>query len=512
MRKSYREKLSDQKRVKVAPAQMDLEGMLKMMLDEENRPPARRMINPTQAAVLVSKSFINFYKGPAGCAKTSTGVAAVLMRLMTEPGSKGLIARQDYNDLKGTTMERAVSMRDRLPPGTLLDRDKSSPERWFLSPIPYRKADGSWDDRPSELRFMSLKEGLGSYDYNIAFLDEADEVDPKALEQVITRTRTKSGAFYADLPDAPTEEDPYAKDTKGYYQIILAFNPPEKTHWLYTACTGRDHQETKIAEPKGRLFEPSPRENVLNLPSGYYERLTESLAPDQKARYVDGEWGATFPGTPAIRTFIKSLHCTELEFEPLATLYRFWDFGYRHPFCFWVQVKLTGQMFWLREHMGKDQTVTSFAKKVKMLTALHYPEAERVVDIGDIAVKQKKDTGSALGELWREGIKMMYQPQSIERGLKLLRNSFREYTEDNVPMMQIDRRYCQIWIGALTGGYHMDDIGAEPVKDGFYDHSMDAARYGIVGVLEPANLRTEKQPLSVEYDPRQDPLTASLEH
>ena len=483
---------------------MGTEDLLKLMLDEEDRPPAKRLINPTQAAVIVSKDFINFYKGPAGCAKTSTGVAAILMRLITEPGSKGLIARQDYNDLKGTTLLRAISMRDRLPPGILLDRDKQSPETWYLSPIPYRRRDGTWDDRPSELRFMGLKEGLGSYDFNVAFLDEADEISDSALNQVITRMRTKSAAFYRDLAPMPTEDDPEARDTRGYFSIYLAFNPPEKTHWLYTACTGRDYQENEVKKPMGRLFEPNPKENVRNLPTNYYQNLIDTLPPDQVERYVNGEWGATFPGTPAIRTFSKAIHCKDnLEFFPEGTLYRFWDFGYRHPFCLWAQVSVHGRINWLREHMGKDVIVGAFARRVKAITAQHYPDAAKVIDIGDIAVKQRKDTGSALGELWREGIRMMYQSQSIDRGLKLLRRLFSEYI-DHEPTMQIDRKNCPIFISALAGGYHMDETGAEPVKDGFYDHPIDTARYGVVGVIEPRNLGTEKMPASAEYDPAYD--------
>lgn len=504
MRKSFRERLGESKRVKQAPSHMGVEDLLKLMLDEEDRPAAKRKINPTQAAVIVSKNFINFYKGPAGCAKTSTGVAAVLMRLITEPGSKGLIARQDYNDLKGTTLLRAISMRDRLPPGVLLDRDKQSPETWYLSPIPYRRADGTWDDRPSELRFMGLKEGLGSYDFNVAFLDEADEIAASALNQVITRMRTKSAGFYRDLPDLPTEDDPEAKDTKGYFSIYLAFNPPEKTHWLYTACTGRDYQENEVKPPMGKLFEPNPKENVQNLPANYYKNLEDTLPPDQVERYVRGEWGATFPGTPAIKTFSKAIHCRNgLEYAPGATLYRFWDFGYRHPFCLFAQVKVTGQLQFLREFTRADTGASAFAKLIKAQTAMYFGEASNVIDIGDIAVSQKKDTGSTLGELWREGIRMMYQPQTIDRGLKLLRKTFLEYI-DHEPAILIDQRNCPIWVSALAGGYHMNETGAEPVKDGFYDHSMDAARYGVVGVLEPANLRTEKAPASVEYSQLHD--------
>lgn len=501
MRKSKREQYIESRRVKQAVQHLDPESMLKLMLDEEDRPPERRMINPTQSAVIASKAYINFYKGPAGCAKTSTIVAAVLMRLITEPGSKGLIARQDYNDLKGTTMASAMRMRDRLPPDTLLDRDKSSPEVWYIKPIPYQRKDGTWDDRPSELRFMALKEGLGSYDFNVAAVDESDEVSSAALDQIKTRMRTKSAAFYKDLPDKPTEEDPYAKDTEGYFAIYLAFNPPEKTHWLYTECTGRNDKDEIVKEvPKNvRLFEPNPRENVTNLVSGYYDRLKETLPPDQVERYVNGEWGSSFAGTPAIKTFQRIVHCRDdLPFEPEATLYRFWDFGYRHPFCLFAQARVSGATYILREFTRADTTAQLFARLVKGQTNAFFPEARRIIDIGDIAVKQKKDTGSTLAALWQEGIRMMYQPQSIDVGLKLLRRKFNDMV-DGEPGIQIARRLCPILVSALSGGYHMDETGELPKKDGYYDHSVDTLRYGILGIDRPDGLTTEI-PDNVEYN------------
>ncbi len=351
---------------------------------------------------------------------------------------------------------------------------------------------------------MGLKEGLGSYDFNVAAIDEADEVTEFALNQVLTRMRTKSAAFYRDLKPKPNIEDPDAKDTNGYFNVYLSFNPPEKTHWLYTAATGRNHKEQKIKEPQGRLFEPNPKENVRNLPSDYYEKLTAKLPPDQKQRYVDGEWGATFPGTPAVKTFNKTDHCRNLEFVDGGTLFRFWDFGFRHPFCLWAQVDVAGHLYVLREEMGTDVEITSFARRIKGITAREYPLAERVIDIGDIAVKQKKDTGSTLGKLFKEKITMLYQHQSIDRGLSLLRKEF-ERKFDGEWSITIDPRYCPVLVSALAGGYHMDEEkGAEPVKDNFYDHAVDTLRYGVVGVLEPANLKTEKPVDSVEYDPDKD--------
>lgn len=493
MRKSNRERLADQKRAKQAAQHMSIEDMIKLMLDEKQRPAAKRTINPTQAAVIESKEEVNYYKGPAGCAKTSTIVAAVMARMIMEPGSKGLIARQDFNDLKGTTLLRAESMLSRLPEGTLLDRDKASPSIWWIKPIPFKRRDGSWDDRPSELRFMGLKQGLGSYEFNVAAIDEADEIDKSSLDNLLHRMRIVSAAFYDELPDKPTEEDPDGKDTTGYYNIYLAFNPPDKVHWLYTDCTGRDHKDQKVKEPRGKLFEPNPRENVRNLRSGYYESLTEKLPPDQKQRFVDGEWGATFPGKPAVPTFVKSKHAIfTLDFDPDGTLFRFWDFGFRHPFCLWAQAKESGELFILREEMGHMVEITAFARRIKAFTARHYPGADRIQDIGDIAVKQKKDTGSALGRLFKEGITMLYQHQSIQKGLDLMRKEFERFPGGD-PLIKIDKRHCPILISALAGGYHMDEEkGNEPIKDGFYDHAVDTLRYGVVGVLEPMNLKTDK--------------------
>ncbi len=160
-------------------------------------------------------------------------------------------------------------------------------------------------------------------------------------------------------------------------------------------------------------------------------------------------------------------------------------------------------MYLLREYMGHDIEVTAFARKIKLLTKRFFPACERVQDIGDIAVKQRKDTGSALGQLYKEGITLLFQHQSIERGMKLLRKQF-EILIDGKPAIIIDKKQCPILISALSGGYHFKENGTEPFKDGYYDHLPDALRYGIVGTIEPANLHTAAVPESLEYDPTKD--------
>ncbi len=503
IRKTASEKRQDAARARYPQLSTDFEGFLKHLLSDSKIAPEHRTINPTQFSAIMSKERTKFYMGPAGCAKTSTGVAGVMLRCLLEPGSHGLIARLDYNDLVGTTKRRAEEMLARLPPGVLLDRSKTAPEEWKIAPIPYMDSQGRVHDEPSTIHFMGMKDNIGSWDFNCAHLDEADEVGLEQAELITTRLRTMGVAYY-DLPLKPTPEDPRARDTTGYYSYTLTFNPPDVTHWLYTAATGLNHKQEKVAEPWGELFVPNPRENIRNLPTGYYEDMAKNLSRDQQVRLIKGEWGATFPGQPVYKQFSKSVHGRRgLTYPQGATLFRFWDFGYRHPFCLWAVQSRSGKILVLREEMGENEHIRAFARKIKMLTNRHFPGAQSIVDIGDIAVKQEKDTGSALAHLIAEGITMYFQHQTIESGVEMIRQELERMIEGE-PAIQIDTVNCPVLTAGLSGGYHMKENKNEPFKDGYYDHGCDTFRYGVVGMLKAGGLVTAHVNQDFAYDPSQD--------
>ena len=403
-----------------------------------------------------SKATTRAYKGPAGCAKTSTIVVDVIAHALLEPGSRLFIARSDYNDLMDTTAGRAEEVIGRLPQGTMLDRDKSPPMKWWLRPIARRLEDGSLDERPSMITFMGLKEYKGSYEFNGGCVDEADEVeDRKIVLGLLSRLRHMTGTTFLDL----------------------AFNPPSEEHWLYTACTGLDEHGEKVAEPIFTLFEPRPKENLANLPSNYYEMLSESLPEDMRQRFVDGAWGSTFPGEPVVRSFSANTHTrARLEFAR-RTLYRFWDFGFRRPYCCWCQVTKDGRLEVLHELLGQNQEVDAFAADVIRETALRFANYTGVVDYGDPAVKQKKDTGQALSILKGIGITMRSVYTPFDLSLRTLRMRF-ERMVNGAPAILIAQS-CRVLVNALKGGYHLKDDGVTPFKDGYYDHSVDAFRYGV---------------------------------
>ncbi len=448
MRKSNRERLVEAKRKSEKQVVLSgLDDLLKLLVGGE--------LNPTQRAFMYDPARLKAYKGPAGCAKTSTICGAGLARALLQPGSKGLVSRLDYNDLMDTTKRRMEEMLLRLPKGTLVDRDKSPPEKWYIQPI-------DPDGELSEITFMGLKDSLGSYEFNWAVVDEADEVPDRRVHEINTRLRHKGGDF----------------------TVMLAFNPPDKTHWLYTACTGRDFQDRPAKEPAWlTLFEPGAKENLHNLPSDYYDLLAKSLPEDMKRRLVEGEWGGTFPGSPVFRQFKQSWHVkNDLEYLPNVPIFRFWDFGYRRPACVWAQFDYDGRLRILKEFLGENLEVIPFARRVKALTVQNFPHSRNIMDYGDPAVTQKKDTGSTLAQLSKEAITMRYRTSGIEEGLRIIRTEL-ERTIEGEPSIMFDRKGCPLLIQAMRGGYHLDDEGVKAVKDGFYDHLADAFRYGCINIF-----------------------------
>ncbi len=440
---------------------------------------------PTQKRFIYGKEFCRAYKGPAGCAKTSTLAAFAWGRALLVPGTKLFISRADYNDLflPGSTFDAINGMLDLLPKDVILDRDKSPPMKWWIKPA---TLDGAPDDNSvSQMTFMGLRDGLGSTQATVWLVDEADEIEELRAREIIMRLRAKG-----------VQED---------YCAGYVFNPPAKNHWLYTACTGKDAQGNRVGEgvPWMDLYEPEPQENIQNLPKGYYERFRH-LSPEQRQRYVDGQWGATFPGLPVYRNFKQEIHVNrDLEYNPHSMLYRFWDFGYNRPVCIWAQMSPYGHLYVLKELIGHMEEIEPFALRVKAVTESRFPNAD-LRDYGDPAVKQHKDTGSSLAKLYNAGIQILYRFTHVDEGVTQIRNLL-DRLIGGKPILQFNDREAPTLVDALKGGYHMDKTGDAPKKDGFYEHPADAYRYGIVNVFGGMVGRSSYElPENLSYNPEED--------
>ena len=468
---------------KKAPVQTELNGLedlLKLMLDGK-RPYAERQINPTQLEYCLSDAKLRAYMGPAGCAKTTTGCADIMLRALLMPGTQWFVARRDYNDLLDTTMRTMVNILGNLPEGTLLDRQKMAPQKWWIRPMTVGK-DGE-EPEPSTITFMGLSDYVGGYEFTGGFIDEADEVEKNNFYQMIGRLRAKP------TPDFPDEN----------FGIGCAFNPPSMTHWLYTECTGLDVAGNKKKEPSMVLFKPKPTENQRNLPKGYYEQMAQTMSLELLQRYKDGQWGNTYPGEPVIRQFKASLHVKDKLAWSGGSVFRFWDFGYNRPAVLFAQVATDGRLQILGEYLGHHIEGTQFIETVRSQTALRFPNATVFVDYGDPAVAQHKDTGSMLALLNNAGVLMRYQRTPFDLSIQLLRKRFETIIEGD-PAIVIDST-CRVLIDGLAGGYHLKEDGVTPRKDGHFDHEIDALRYGVFNLfgVGTSSLRPDQLVPSIAY-------------
>ena len=121
MRKTAIDRFQERAKKQVAATHINgAEGLIKLMIDD--RDMDQREINPTQLEYILSDDRYKAYMGPAGCAKTTTGVVDVMLKALLLPGTKWFIARKNYNDLLDTTVRTATDVLNRLPPGTLMER------------------------------------------------------------------------------------------------------------------------------------------------------------------------------------------------------------------------------------------------------------------------------------------------------------------------------------------------------------------------------------------------------
>lgn len=460
MKKSLRELLEESKAKQRPSVQLDFEGLVARVMGKKPR--------PTQGKFLMDPAPYKAYKGMAGCAKTSTLVGGELLRSITIPGYSGFIAMHNYNDLTNTAIPRFEQMVNRVSPALVIDRDKTPPMRvWLQSP----GAQGV-----SSIMFIGLKDYPGGYEWHHGSVDEADKCDERIILGLKSRLR------------APQPEGHIIT-----YGLDLAFNPPDETHWLYPACTGLDHERKRVPDKKWlTLFEPSVGENDENLPPRYYEEQFAGMPQDMLDRLRWGKWGASFPGTPVYRQFDINYHATEENlYNEEHVMFRFWDFGYRHPACIWAQMDDHGGIDVVYERMGTDVEARAFVRECKALTNTRYPhQGRRILDFGDPAAVQKKDTGSTLAVLGDEGISLTFIKSTIDEGVRRLRFLLDNRVEGR-PAFRIMRRTCPLTTRMLQGGYRMamqsDGKGGpavnRPVKDGFYDHLADALRYGIINLF-----------------------------
>ena len=176
--------------------------------------------------------------------------------------------------------------------------------------------------------------------------------------------------------------------------------------------------------------------------------------------------------------FDPTIHVRPVDYDPNLPLYRTLDFGFVNPFvCLWIQVDRDGTVRVIDEYIRSRSTIDVHAGEIKARTPC--PETRVTATFCDPAGAGQNDiTGtSTVRELRSLGIATKYRRSMILEGVELVRRAIR--SGDGKSSLVISPN-CPRLIEAMQC-YHYPDAGQAagelPLKDGVYDHPIDALRY-----------------------------------
>jgi phage terminase large subunit len=178
--------------------------------------------------------------------------------------------------------------------------------------------------------------------------------------------------------------------------------------------------------------------------------------------------------------FDFAAHIRPLEYDANLPLYRSLDFGFVNPFvCLWIQVDGDGVVRVIDEYVRSRATIDVHAAELK--ARIPGGESRVIATFCDPAGAGTNDvTGtSAIRELRSLGINVRYRRSGIADGIELIRRAIRDGAGKS---RFIVSPRCVCLIEALVCYHYPDTSVADelPLKDGVYDHPIDALRYFFV--------------------------------
>jgi hypothetical protein len=190
--------------------------------------------------------------------------------------------------------------------------------------------------------------------------------------------------------------------------------------------------------------------------------------------------------------FDPDIHVQSVDYDPNLPLYRALDFGFVNPFvCLWIQVGTDGDVHVIDEYVRSRATIDVHADEIKKRTPV--AEEQVAATFCDPAGKSVNDvTGtSTVRELRTLGISVRSRRSSILEGIELIRRAVRSGSGQST--LIISSR-CQRLIEAMQCYHypHSNATGELPLKDGLYDHPIDALRYFFVNYSHRSKTTTRR--------------------
>lgn len=269
------------------------------------------------------------YGGAAGGGKTRAIAELALDYALDFPGSRLMIGRKDFADLRTTTMLQF----DMHTPRSLIWR-KNDSEHWRDIKHP------DWPEGLySRVYFRELKDylGLGSEEFNFIGIDEAGEVPSNSARMLLGRMRWR--LLEPVMSTEKTPQTPWGRKSAKYPNgklppriFVAASNPIPG--WFEKWFVKRELPEDLLRGINASVhFIPSlPKDNPF-LPTDYEAQLRLLWPADWVKRMMEGRWDA-FVGQ-VYPMFNHDMHCYRAQLPDPKEWVRIiggLDFGGLNPF------------------------------------------------------------------------------------------------------------------------------------------------------------------------------------
>lgn len=341
----------------------------------------------------------------------------------------------------------------------------------------------------------------------VLVLPEPDESDPRAVADALKSPQGGLGAYWIDeLSEVREVVDSTLEDNMRRVVPVHAglgtTNPFTQGTWGYRIS--REEEAKQIAGKPTRvlILGSSMYDNPFANPENI--KAMEEKYKDDPVEYrlqVEGKDVRPVKGKAVFkREFNRKIHVNaDIRVSPLLDLYVGIDWGYHHPAAVFCQKDDRGRWMVFGELVLEDVGLRGFADEIFSFLKQHYPfhyydpakvsrHQRRVHFWCDPAGSFKRDRGdTTIDEFAEYGIHCEYREDSRmpEMRANIMRNMLTTLI-DGVPVLQVHPR-CSVFIDGCEYGYHYHvarsgKIGKVPAKDGYFEHTFDAAGYLFHGV------------------------------
>jgi len=452
--------------------------------------------SPTCELLHATSSFVNLIMGPYGSGKTTACLQHIVRTTCNMPRwyhgrrkSRWAIVRNTTGELHSTTLKSWQTWFEDL--GDIKKRQKPLLTYEHV----FNDGEGMVElevifialDRPEDVRKIKSFELTGAY------LNELSELP----ENIISHFKGRVNGRY---PSESFCSVPY------WSGIICDTNPPDEDHWIFRDFeTGVSqnyrvfHQPPGLLEVEGALvrtpdgsYVQNPQaDNVEHLRPDYYTKLAEKQSEGFIKVYCCGRYGLVESGKRVYTEFNYDLHSVPklhaIQGEPL---YLGFDFGLT-PACIVVQLTARGNVYVLKEYIGEDMGIKTFAQNIVIpRLALDFPYCKTGEAEGDPAGAKGDEIMedlSCIGELNALGIRTnAASTNDIDVRVNAVRY-FLNLMVDGKPGILVSREDCPVLLKGFMSGYHYKRMaigGDERYQDkpnkNKYSHPHDALQYRLM--------------------------------